>query len=144
MIPPLSGGMCNVEPEITGVTLAGRSLALNTDYLFSFAGCEFSLTLLEAAGPIGPDEHLIITYQAKADSDTESGALLTNVAGATEWFNNRDKTTGQTYNCTLTDDDCHCRLPGCSHDSGGTFGLFLRKNRLKPNHRPACHNRFAG
>jgi hypothetical protein len=59
--------MCDLTPEVTGVTLAGRSLTLGTDYSLSYVGCELSLALLEAAGPIGPNEHLDIAYRTKVD-----------------------------------------------------------------------------
>jgi uncharacterized repeat protein (TIGR01451 family) len=48
-----NGGMCDLTPEVTDVTLAGSPLILNTDYLLSYAGCDLNLTLLDAAGPIG-------------------------------------------------------------------------------------------
>jgi len=98
-----NGGMCDLTPEVTGVTLAGSSLILNTDYSLSYSGCDLNLTLLDAAGPIGPDEHLIINYRTKVDADSESGAILTNVAAATQWSNDQDISTGQTFGCTLTD-----------------------------------------
>ena len=54
-------------------------------------------------GRSGPNEHLIVTYQTELDADTQNGATLTNVAGATEWFNgdssNPDR---QPYTRTLT------------------------------------------
>ncbi|MDF1526735.1 MAG: isopeptide-forming domain-containing fimbrial protein [bacterium] len=99
----VSGGMCTLTPEVTGVTLAGAPLTQNTDYLLSYAGCELNLILLEAAGPIGPDEHLVIDYRTKIDADSESGAVLTNVAAAARWTNDGDETTGQTHTCPPTD-----------------------------------------
>ena len=98
-----SGGMCDMTPEVTGVVLAGSPLIQGSDYLLSYTGCELSLTLLEAAGPIGPDEHLVITYRTKVDPDSESGAMLTNVAAATEWSNDTDNNVGQTFTCSVTD-----------------------------------------
>jgi large repetitive protein len=97
------GGMCEMTPEVTGVTLAGRPLFLDTDYSLSYSGCELSLRLLDAAGPINQDEHLIIAYRTKVDVDSESGAVLINVAGATQWSNDKDSTIGQTHFCPLTD-----------------------------------------
>jgi uncharacterized repeat protein (TIGR01451 family)/fimbrial isopeptide formation D2 family protein len=89
--PPFSdGGMCDFTPEVNGVTLAGNPLVEGVDYTLAFTGvpvCELSLTLLEAAGPIGPDQHLVIEYMTKLDADSENGAELTNVAVATQWFN---------------------------------------------------------
>jgi len=99
----VNGGMCDMTPEVTSVTLAGRSLTPNVDYLLSYVGCELSFTLLDAASPIGPDEHLIINYRTKVDADSETGAVLTNVAGATKWSNDPDETIGQVFTCPLTD-----------------------------------------
>ena len=98
-----NGGMCDMTPEVTGVTLAGVPLTLNTDYLLSYTGCDLNLDLLEAAGPIGPDEHLVIDYRTQVDADSENGAVLTNVAAAAQWTNDQDETTGQTYSCPPTD-----------------------------------------
>jgi large repetitive protein len=114
--PPFtSGGMCDMTPEVLGVTLAGNALTEGVDYTLDFTGapaCEFSLTLLDAAGPIGPDEHLIITYQTKLDAESEHGSVLTNVAGATRWFAEDSSNSARpAFTCTLTDgtegiDDC--------------------------------------
>ena len=86
-----TGGMCDTTPAISSVTLAGTPLTQGTHYTLAYTPgppiCELTLTLLDAAGPIGPNEHLIVSYQAELDADTQNGASLTNVAGATEWFN---------------------------------------------------------
>jgi uncharacterized repeat protein (TIGR01451 family) len=86
-----NGGMCDAAPVISSVTLAGAPLTQGTHYSLDYStgpsGCGFTLTLLDAAGPIGPNEHLVITYQAELDANTQNGTTLTNVAGATEWFN---------------------------------------------------------
>jgi large repetitive protein len=85
-----TGGMCDLQPEILSVTRAGAALAQGTDYTLSYAGapaCELSLTMLDAAGPIRPSEHLIVTYRTRLDSNSENGATLTNVAGVSRWFN---------------------------------------------------------
>jgi len=105
-----NGGMCDLTPEVTGVTLAGSPLS-SSYYSYSYTGCELSFSLLEGAGPIGPNEHLEITYRTKVDADSETGAVLTNVAAATQWSSDKDPTAGQTYTCTPTngtvgDDDC--------------------------------------
>jgi len=100
-----NGGMCDLTPEITGVTLAGSPLS-SSYYSYSYTGCEISFSLLEGAGPIGPNEHLEITYRTKVDADSETGALLTNVATATQWSSDKDPTAGYTYTCTPSDDDC--------------------------------------
>jgi large repetitive protein len=100
------GGMCDTTPEVTGVTLAGTSLVEGTDYALTYLGapdCELTLTLLEAAGPIAPGESLIIDYRTRLDENTEDGAEVTNVAGATQWSNDPSTDVGQGYTCPLTD-----------------------------------------
>jgi len=100
------GGMCELEPELLGVSLAGSPLSAGTQYTVGFTGapdCELTLTLLDAAGPIGPGQHLAITYQTKLDPDTPNGATLTNVAGATQWFNGDSTVSGRIpYQRTVT------------------------------------------
>ena len=130
---PFNGGMCDLTPEVTGVTLAGRSLTQDTDYLFSYVSCELSFTLLDPAGSIGPDEHLVISYRTKVDADSESGAILTNVAGATSWSNDLDDNTGQTYTCTLTNGTEN--TPDCqdAHDLLVVLsGYFFEKTAANP------------
>jgi len=131
---PINGGMCDLTPEVTGVTLAGTPLTLGTDYSLSYAGCQLSLALPGTADrKIGTDEHLIISYRTKVDADSLSGAVLTNVAAATQWSSEKDSTTGQTYACTPTDgtvgvDDCqdaHDLLVALS-------GYFFEKTAANP------------
>ena len=43
--------------------------------------------MITPAGAIGPSERLILTYRTQLDADSQDGAALTNVAGATQWFN---------------------------------------------------------
>jgi uncharacterized repeat protein (TIGR01451 family)/fimbrial isopeptide formation D2 family protein len=94
-----TGGMCDFAPAVQsarvfaadGVTpVPGKGpLVQGTDYFLSFNGapaCELELEILTAAGAIGPDERLVIRYQARIDADTQDGVALTNVAGAVEWF----------------------------------------------------------
>jgi uncharacterized repeat protein (TIGR01451 family) len=112
-----SGGMCDATPTVVsaqvfaadGVTpVPGKgALVPGTDFSLSYSGapsCELTLTMLTAAGAIGPNERLIITYQTQLDDDSRNGVTLTNVAGAVEWSNddggNPDR---QTYTRTLTD-----------------------------------------
>jgi uncharacterized repeat protein (TIGR01451 family)/fimbrial isopeptide formation D2 family protein len=102
-----TGGMCDTTPAVTSVTLAGAPLTQNTHYTLNYTPgpprCELTLTLLDAAGPIGPNEHLIVAYQAELDADTQNGIALTNVAGATEWFNGDSSIPDrQPYTRTLT------------------------------------------
>jgi uncharacterized repeat protein (TIGR01451 family)/fimbrial isopeptide formation D2 family protein len=129
-----NGGMCDLTPEVTDVTLAGSPLILNTDYLLSYAGCDLNLTLLDAAGPIGPNEHLTIDYRTKVDADSESGAVLTNVTAVTQWSNDQDDTIGQTYTCTLTDGTVGTSDCQDAHDLLVTLsGYFFEKTVANPN-----------
>jgi uncharacterized repeat protein (TIGR01451 family) len=95
-----NGGTCSTTPQILsaqvfqadGVTpVAGKGpLVPGTDFSISYAGaptCQLTLTMLTAAGRIGANERLIIRYQTQLDTNTQAGAQLTNVAGATQWFN---------------------------------------------------------
>lgn len=102
-----TGGMCEVPPTVQTVTLGGTPLVQGTHYTLSFTGsptCELRLSLLDAAGPAAPNEHLIVTYRAQLDTGTQNGATLTNIAAATQWANDRttnpDRTT---FDRTLTD-----------------------------------------
>jgi fimbrial isopeptide formation D2 family protein/uncharacterized repeat protein (TIGR01451 family) len=111
-----TGGMCTATPQILsvqvfqadGVTpVTGKGpLKAGTDYTVSFTGtpaCTLTLNLLSAAAVISPTQRLIVTYQTQLDANTHSGATLTNVAGATQWYNGPSSdTTRQTYTCTLT------------------------------------------
>jgi len=96
-----NGGMCDMTPEVTGVTLGGVSLAPG-DYLLGYAGCQLNLSLPAATGPIGPNEHLVINYRTKVDSNSNNGAVLTNVAAAAQWSNDKNSSTGQTFTCPPT------------------------------------------
>src|SRR5439155_25947336 len=53
----------------------------------SFGPILLDLTMLTAAGRIGPNERLIIRYRTQLDANTQNGVTLTNVAGAIQWFN---------------------------------------------------------
>jgi uncharacterized repeat protein (TIGR01451 family) len=111
-----TGGMCTAAPQILsaqvfqadGVTpVPGKGpLAAGTDYTVSFTGapaCTLALNMLSAAAVIGPTQRLIVSYQTQLDANTQTGAMLTNVAGATQWYDRPSTTPGrQTYTCTLT------------------------------------------
>jgi uncharacterized repeat protein (TIGR01451 family) len=112
-----TGGMCNLTPQVLsaqvfaadGVTaIPGKgALIPGTDFSLSYNGapvCELTLNMLTAAGAIGPSERLIITYRTQLDADSQDGATLTNVAGATQWFNgDTSNAERQVYTRTLTD-----------------------------------------
>ena len=107
-----TGGMCDTTPEVLsarvfaadGVTpVPGKDLLVQgTDYSLAYNGatCELRFRTLSAASVIGVDERLVIAYRTQLDTDTQDGVTLTNVAGATEWFNS-DATT--VYRRILTD-----------------------------------------
>jgi len=107
-----TGGMCDTTPEILsarvfaadGVTpIAGKGpLVQGVDYSLAYDGatCELTFNTLSAASVIAVDERLMIAYRTQLDPDSQDGITLTNVAGATEWFN-ADATT--MYSRTLTD-----------------------------------------
>src|SRR4029077_70381 len=111
-----TGGMCTAAPQILsarvfqadGVTpVPGKGpLTAGTDYTVSFTGapaCTLTLNMLSAAAVIGPTQRLIVTYQTQLDANTHNGATLTNVAGATQWYNGPSSSTGrQAFTCTLT------------------------------------------
>jgi uncharacterized repeat protein (TIGR01451 family)/fimbrial isopeptide formation D2 family protein len=91
------GGMCDAAPtnvtaqlyEADGVTTVGAALVGGTDFNVTFNGdpvCTFAISTLTPAAAIGPDRRLIVTYDALLDADTQTNAVLTNIAGATEWF----------------------------------------------------------
>src|SRR5262245_11540471 len=95
-----TGGMCNLTPEILsaqvfaadGVTPAPGKAALTagSDYSVNYSAapnCQLNITMLTAAGRIGPNERLIVRYRTQLDNNTQNGVTLTNVAGAIQWFN---------------------------------------------------------
>ena len=114
-----AGGMCDYDPttgagvsaqifEADGITPVSGPLVQDTDYSVTYnaATCQLSLTMLDTpAAKIGPSQHLVITYQSQLDADvTTDGLVLTNVAGATQWFSGDSSHTGRRqYDRTLTD-----------------------------------------
>jgi uncharacterized repeat protein (TIGR01451 family) len=111
-----TGGMCDTTPQILsarvyeadGVTpVAGKGpLVQGTDYslIYNGAACELTLSTISAASVIGVDERLIIGYRTQLDAGTQDGITLTNVAGATEWFDDDDTNPSRVrYARTLTD-----------------------------------------
>ena len=107
-----AGGMCDTTPEILsaqvfegdGVTpIPGKPpLVEGTDYTFTWDGglCEFTFVTLSTESVIGVGERLMIDYRTQIDLDSQDGEVLTNVAGAVEWFNSDASTR---YARTLTD-----------------------------------------
>src|SRR6516162_658546 len=111
-----TGGMCTAAPQILsaqvfqadGVTpVPGKGpLTAGSDYTVSFTGapaCTLTLNMLSASAVIGPTQRLIVTYQTQLDANTQNGVTLTNVAGATQWYNGPSGNSGRlSYTCTLT------------------------------------------
>ena len=95
-----TGGMCNATPEILsaqvyaadGVTpVPGKGpLIEGIDYTLNYAGapsCTLTIVMLTGQATIGPDERLVVSYRTQLDADSQDGATLTNIAGATQWYN---------------------------------------------------------
>jgi uncharacterized repeat protein (TIGR01451 family)/fimbrial isopeptide formation D2 family protein len=109
------GGTCDAAPvqftaqlfEADGVTPVSPVLTAGSDYTVTWNGdpaCTFILETLTPAAAIGADQRLIVTYQTSLDADTQSGAMLTNIAGATEWSSTAlPNPLARIYTRTLTD-----------------------------------------
>jgi uncharacterized repeat protein (TIGR01451 family) len=112
-----TGGTCDTGPNnvtaqfflADGVTPAGPPMVQDTDFEVAFTGdptCEWTISLLSAAGGLAPDHRLIVNYDVTLDPDTEDAVLLTNVAGATQWFSGDPgipNAAPRTYTQVLTD-----------------------------------------
>jgi uncharacterized repeat protein (TIGR01451 family) len=74
--------------------------------MLTYAGaptCTLTLNLLSAAAVIGPSQRLIVIYQTQLDANSQLGTTLTNVAGATQWYDGpSSNATRQSFTCTLT------------------------------------------
>lgn len=136
------GGMCDAAPGITaarvyaadGLTpVPGKAaLVAGTDYTAVWSGfpsCELVITLQTSAGTIGPGERLILSYTSELDADTANGLALTNVAGATEWYNGDASIVGrQVYTRTLTDGTSGTLDHEDAHTvSAALFGSYFNK-----------------
>jgi fimbrial isopeptide formation D2 family protein/uncharacterized repeat protein (TIGR01451 family) len=107
-------GMCDFDPT-TGPITAGiydatgtilvNALTAGVDYAVNYVGdptCELTFVMTSANAVIGPTERLIISYQSKLDIDTTvNNAVLTNVAGATQWFSGDGSFPRATFNNVL-------------------------------------------
>jgi uncharacterized repeat protein (TIGR01451 family) len=111
-----TGGMCNLTPEILsaqvfaadGVTpIPGKGpLSAGSGYSLNYSAapsCQLEITMLTAAGRIGPNERLIVRYRTRLDANTQNGVTLTNIAGAIQWFNGDSSNANRiSSNRTLT------------------------------------------
>jgi uncharacterized repeat protein (TIGR01451 family) len=137
-----TGGMCELTPEVLsaqvfaadGVTpVAGKGpLVAGTHYTLNYSAapaCELSLTMLSASAAISPGERLIVRYRTQLDADTDDGVALTNVAGATEWFNRESTAATRTrYSRTLTNGTVGVDDHEDAHTvTSALFGLFFEK-----------------
>jgi uncharacterized repeat protein (TIGR01451 family)/fimbrial isopeptide formation D2 family protein len=97
LLPDLgTGGMCDTPPaaitvqlvESDGVTPVVPAPASGTDYTISFSqpDCRIDFQTLTPVAALGPDQHLLIGYDALVDADTPLDTQLTNIAAVTEWF----------------------------------------------------------
>jgi uncharacterized repeat protein (TIGR01451 family) len=140
-----NGGMCDVAPEILGVTLGGTPLTQGTGYTLAFAGapaCELTLNLLDAAGALPPNQHLVINYRSRLDSNTQNGQALTNVAGATTWYNGPTTAaaTRQTFSRPVTNGTVGTLDNQDAHTvTASLLGFFFEKTvaNLRSGQNPA-------
>jgi uncharacterized repeat protein (TIGR01451 family) len=111
-----TGGMCDNAPQVLsarvfapdGVTPVPGKAALvqGTDYSLVYDGatCQLTFNALTAASVIGPGERLMIAYRTQLDAGTQNGITLTNVVGATQWYNSASNDPNrQSFTRTLTD-----------------------------------------
>ncbi len=100
-LPTLAeGGMCDVPPVVTDVsiyesdaTTLVNTLAESTDYTLSFTPgepCALVINGVSATAALGPEQILVVSYEAQLDQDTPTDANLTNFAAATQWFSAED------------------------------------------------------
>jgi len=112
---PAAGGMCDTAPtnivvrmyDSLGTTPVAPALVQGTDYIVNYSGCTLTLTMQTTDAAIAADNNLIITYESELDSDTPHSSVLTNIAGATQWFSQDTAGAGatgeiQTYSRTIT------------------------------------------
>jgi uncharacterized repeat protein (TIGR01451 family) len=138
-----TGGMCDRTPEISsaqvfasdGVTpVPGKGpLVAGSDYTLSYFDapvCELRLNLRTAAASIGPGERLVISYRTQLDADSQDGVALTNVVGATQWFNDDETNTARIgYTRTVTNGT----VGVADHEDAHTvtvalYGFFFEKS----------------
>jgi uncharacterized repeat protein (TIGR01451 family) len=110
-----NGGMCDTTPQILSArvfaadgvtTVAGKGpLTQGPDYSLTYdnATCELTLTGLSAASVIAVGQRLRISYRTRLDTGTRYNIPLTNVIGATQWYNAAANNPARTaYTRTLT------------------------------------------
>src|SRR5436190_1676699 len=84
-----------------GPLTQGSDYSLNYNASFN---CQLDMTMLTAAGTIGPNQRLIIRYRTQLDPNTQNGSTLTNIAGAVQWFDADSNVAGRkTFTASLSD-----------------------------------------
>ncbi|VAW51072.1 Conserved repeat domain protein [hydrothermal vent metagenome] len=95
--PPLTGGTCDAAPVNFNVRITTtadevtvvRALVEGVDYTAVHTAaptCELNITALTNVARIEAGEKLIASYDVSLNVASQSGAQLTNIAGATRWF----------------------------------------------------------
>jgi len=137
----VTGGMCAIPPELLSAQVFAQDgvtpvpdkgpLVQGSDFTLAWVpgpNCELRLNVTSAAGTIGPDEHLLVTYRTQLDADTQNGVTLTNVAGATRWFNGDDSNPDrEAYVRTLTNGT----VGTLDHEDAHTVTVALRGNTFE-------------
>jgi|GEM_PF-782831 len=91
------GGMCDTSPKVLnarvfaadGVTTVSDPLIEGTDFDTVYSGapiCTFVISMTSTEAELLPLNRLIINYEMQLDVDNVNGALINNVAGASQWF----------------------------------------------------------
>ena len=146
------GGTCDASPsqftaqlfEADGTTAVSPVLAEGSDYTVTFLGepdCSLAINLIGGAAAIGADQRLILSYQAALDTDSQQGASLTNVAGATEWFSIDVSDAAalnyaRTYTRTITDGT----VATLDHEDAHTCSRLHARTGVREI-RNQCHQR---
>ena len=100
-----TGGMCSAAPtqvtaqmfQADGVTpVAPRAHCRHRLHgrVRGAPACTLTLNMLTAAAAVGPDQRLIVAYTTLLDANSQTGASLKNVAGATDWYSFDPSTPG--------------------------------------------------
>jgi len=110
------GGMCDAAPaavtvellDADGITPVTPTPLAGVDYTTSFdqPTCNLVIQTLTPAAVIGPDQHLLVTYEASLDAATIPEAVLTNTAAVTDWHGLDVATSdsaARSYNRPMTD-----------------------------------------
>ncbi len=146
------GGTCDAAPsqftaqvfEADGTTAVSPVLAEGSDYTVTFLGdpdCSLAINMLTRQSPrLARDQRLIVSYQATLDTDSQQGASLTNIAGATEWFSIDVSDAAalnyaRTYTRTITDGT----VATLDHEDAHTVGRVHADTGVRQV-RNQCHH----